>query len=221
MTAPTQQHDDLIRSAARRLSGHQRRLFQAEVAIALCDGSARLAERRFGWGRDAVEKGLHEARLGIRCVENFSARAKRPSEVKDPQLAADIRAVVEPCTLADPELKSQRRYTNLSAREVRQALKGHKGYTDDRLPSERTLRDILNRLGYRLRRVQKAKPLKRLPETDAVFANVAACREQYRGDPQTLEISVDAKAKVNEGDYCRGGKMQGRPFGAPAPGVGP
>ena len=207
MTAANEPHDELIRSAARRLKGHQRRLFQAEVALALCGGNPRAAERRFGWGRDAVATGLGEARLGIRCLDNFSARAKRPSEVKDPQLADAIRAIVEPCTLADPELKSERRYTNLSAREVRQALQEQHGYADDRLPSERTLRDILNRLGYRLRRVQKAKPLKKLPETDAVFANVAACRTQYQNDPQTLEISVDTKAKVNEGDYCRGGKV--------------
>ena len=44
--------------------------------------------------------------------------------------------------------------------EVRQALKDQKGYADDRLPSERTMRDILNRLGYRLKRVQKARPLR-------------------------------------------------------------
>jgi hypothetical protein len=214
MTAATQPHDDLIRSAARRLKGHQRRLFQAEVALALCGGNPRAAERRFGWGRDAVATGLGEARLGIRCLDNFAARARRPCEVKDPQLAADIRAIVEPCTLADPELRSDRRYTNLSAREVRQALRDRHGYGDDRLPSERTLRDVLNRMGYRLRRVQKAKPLKKLPETDAVFANVAACRAQYQGDPQALEISVDTKAKVNEGDYCRGGKV---PDGFPGP----
>ena len=214
MTASTHAHDDLIRSAARRLKGHQRRLFQAEVARALCGGNPRAAERRFGWGRDAVATGLGEARLGIRCAENFAARARRPSEVKDPQLAADIRAVVEPRTLADPELKSERRYTNLSAREVRRALQDHHGYRDDRLPSERTLRDILNRMGYRLRRIQKAKPLKKLPETDAVFANVAACHAKYQDDPATLEISVDTKAKVNEGDYCRGGKV---PDGFPGP----
>lgn len=206
MDASLQTHDDLIRSAARRLKGHPRRLFQAEVAQLLCAGSARAAERRFGWDRHAVATGLHEARSGLRSVENFSARGKLPCEVKDPQLAADIRAIVEPHTQADPELKSARRYTNLSAREVRQALKEHKGYSDDRLPSERTMRDILNRLGYRLKRIQKAKPLKRLAETDCVFANVAAAREQYRDDPQTLEISIDAKAKVHEGDYSRGGK---------------
>jgi hypothetical protein len=207
MTAATQAFEQLIRSAARRLKGHQRRLFQAEVANTLCGGSPRAAERRFGWWRDSVATGLHEAQTGIRCAENFPARGKSPGEVKDPQLAQDIRSIVEPHTLADPELKSTRRYTNLSAREVRQALKDHKGYSADRLPKERTLRDILNRLGYRLKRIQKAKPLKKLPQTDAVFANVQAAHQQYRDDPETLEISVDAKAKVNEGDYSRGGKM--------------
>lgn len=131
-----------------------------------------------------------------------------PCEVKDPQLAADIRAIVEPHTQADPELKSPRRYTNLSAAEVRQALQDLKGYSADRLPSERTLRDILNRLGYRLKRIQKAKPLKKTKDTNALFANVAAVRQQYADDPKTLAISMDAKAKVNEGDYCRGGKTR-------------
>jgi hypothetical protein len=206
MTASTEQFEKLIHSAASRLKGHQRRLFQAEVTDTLCGGSPRTAERRFGWGRDCVATGLHEARTGLRCVEDFPARSKAPCESKDPQLAADIRSLVEPHTLADPEVKTARRYTNLSAREVRKALEEQKGYPDDRLPGERTMRDILNRLGYRLKRIQKAKPLKKLPETDAVFENVEAAREQYRDDPQTLEISVDTKAKVNEGDYSRGGK---------------
>jgi hypothetical protein len=200
-------YEKLIRKAARLLKGHQRRLFQAEVADTLCHGSARAAGRRFGFDRIAVATGQHEARTSLRCVEDFAARARPRSEVKALQLAADIRAIVEPHTQADPEVKSPRRYTNLSAREVLAALKTQKAYTDDRLPSERTMRDILNRLGYRLKRIQKAKPLKRLPETDAVFDNVAAVHQQYRDDPQTLEISFDAKAKVHEGDYSRGGKM--------------
>src|SRR3954465_9393754 len=160
MTASLEQLEELIRSAARRLRGHQRRLFQAEVATHLCGGNPRLAERRFGWGRDAVATGLQEARLGIRCVEAFAARGQQPSEAKDPQLAADIRAIVEPCTQADPELKSPRVYTNLSAAEVRRALID-KGYAGQGLPSERTLRDILNRMGYRLKRIRKGKPLKK------------------------------------------------------------
>jgi len=207
VTASTQQqYESLIRSAAHRLKGHERRLFQAEVADALCGGNPRAAEARFGWGRESVATGQHEARSGIRCVEGFPAKGALPREEKEPQLAADVRAIVEPATQADPELKSSRRYTNLSAREVLEALKSQKGYTADRLPSERSMRDILNRLGYRIKRIQKARPLKKTKDTDAVFDNVEACRERYEGDPEALEISIDTKAKVNEGDYSRGGK---------------
>jgi hypothetical protein len=200
-----EQFEALIRSGARRLTGYQRRLFQAEVASELCGGSARHAERRFGWGRETVEKGLHESRHQMRCLENFAARGRQRSEQKDPQLAADIRVIVEPHTYADPEQKSARRYTNLSAAEVRAALIA-KGYSQEELPSERTMRDILNRMNYRLKRIQKGKPLKKTKQTDAIFANVKAVQEQIRTDPETLEISMDTKAKVGLGDYVRGGK---------------
>ena len=201
--------DALIRSGARRLTGHQRRLFQAEVATELCGGNPRLAERRFGWGRATVDKGLHELRSGMRCRENFAAKGRKRSEEKDPQLAADIRAIVEPHTSTDPGLKSPRRYTNLSAAEVGDALIA-KGYAKEGLPSERTMRDILNRMNYRLKRLQKGKPLKKVPETDAIFANVQQVREQARTEPETLEISMDAKAKLSLGESVRGGKNPDR-----------
>ena len=201
--------DTLICSGARRLTGYQRRLFMAEVTTELCEGSARQAERCFGWGRETVLKGLHESRQGIRCLENFAARGRLRSEEKDPQLAADIRAIVEPHTYADPQLKSSRRYTNLSAAEVREALIAT-GHPSEKLPSERTLRDILNRMNYRLKRIQKGKPLKKTKETDAIFANVKEVQQQARSDPETLEISMDTKAKVALGDYARGGKNQDR-----------
>jgi hypothetical protein len=205
MEDTVEKYDALIRSGARRLTGYQRRLFQAEVVTALCGGNARQAEYRFGWGRETVEKGLHEQQHGVRCLENFAARGRQRSEQKDPQLAADIRTIVEPHTYADPELKSARRYTNLSAAEVRDALID-KGHPEEALPGERTLRDILNRMNYRLKRIQKGKPLKKTEETDAIFANVKQVKKQVRDDPETLEISVDTKAKVALGDYARGGK---------------
>jgi len=201
--------DDLIRRAAKRLRGHQRRLFMAETTQELCAASPRQAEARFGWGRRTVAKGLRELHSGIRCLENFVARARPRWEQKYPQLAADIRAIVEPYTQADPQLQSARCYTNLSAREVCAALRAQ-GYAAQDIPKERTMRTILNRLNYRLKRIQKAKPLKKTKDTDAIFANVRAVRAQYQDDATTLQISMDAKAKVAEGEYSRGGKMPQR-----------
>jgi len=167
MEVGTESYDALLRSGARRLTGYQRRLFMAEVATELCAANARQAEVRFGWGRETVAKGLHEARSGIQCLENFTARSRRRSEENNPQLAMDIRAIVEPHTQADPELKSLRCYANLSAEEVRDALIA-KGHDAKKLPGIRTLRDILNRMNYRLKRIRKGKPLKKTKDMDAI-----------------------------------------------------
>jgi transposase len=221
MEAPSPRYDALLQAGARRLRGHQRRLFMAEVTQELCGGSARRAERRFGWGRDTVTTGLQELRRDLRCLENFAGRGRPRWEEQRPQRAQDIRAIVEPHTQADPELKSARRYTNLTAAEVLRELRTKKGYAAKELPSVRAMRDVLNRMNYRLKRTQKAKPLKKTKETDAIFANVAAARARFKDDPETLEISVDTKAKVSEGDYARGGENPDR-LGRPGPqGVGP
>ena len=78
-------------------------------------------------------------------------------------MAANIRAIVEPCSYADPELQLSRRYTNLSSREVREALI-KKGRPAAELPSERIDANVLNRINYTLKRIQKGKPLKKIEE---------------------------------------------------------
>ena len=203
--------DALLMVAARALTGRERRVFQGRVCLALCEGNSRKAEARFGWGRENVASGLlefteHEpGQIKVAA----SPRGRLRSEEKNPQLAMDIRLIVEPHTQSDPELKSSRQYTNLSAAEVRKFLKD-KGYDESQLPSERTIRDILNRMNYRLKRIQKGKPLKKTKDTDAIFANVKAAREKYTDDPETLEISVDTKTKVSLGEYSQGGKNTDR-----------
>jgi hypothetical protein len=206
MEAVRERYEALLCSAAKRLTGAEHRSFIAEVTQVLCDGSARRAEGQFGWGRETIQKGLHERRSGLRCVDNFAARGRPRWEAENQQRATDIREIVEPRTQADPELKSARRYTNMSAAEVLEALREQKQYRQEDLPSERSMRDILNRMNYRLKRIQKGKPLKKTKDTDAIFTNVRTVHEQSRLDPETLEISVDTKAKVSLGEYSRGGK---------------
>ena len=143
---------------------------------------------------------------------------KKRSEDQNPQLAIDIRLIVEPHTHTDPELKTERRYTNLSAAEVRQALLD-RGYSEAKVPSLRTMRDILNRMNYRLKRIQKGKPLKKTKETDAIFENLQAVRAEAEVDPKTLEISLDTKTKVKLGEYSMGGKNADRFRRQGAPGT--
>lgn len=212
MNATPDQYEELLRLLAKRLTGLPRRLFQAQVCLSLCDGKSRQAERRFGWGRQNVEEGMHELQSGLRCLENFKARGRRRSEEQNPQLAQDIRAIVEPQTYTDPELKSPRLYSNLTAGEVLTALRRDKGYRVEQLPRERAMRNVLNRMGYRLKRIQKGKPLRKTKDTDAIFANVHTAQQEAAADDETLEISIDTKTKVKLGEYGRGGK---NPHGQP------
>ena len=154
----TESLKETIQTAAAKLTGVRRREFQAEMVVKYCAGSPRRAERVFGWGRAAVRTGLNELRTGIRCVDNFSARGRRTTESKNPALVAQIHVIVEPESQADPKFQTPLAYTRITAKAVRQQLSARGA--PQHLPAERTLRDILNRLGYRLRRVRKTKPKK-------------------------------------------------------------
>jgi len=89
------QIDDL-RLATSKMSGVDRRSYQAQMALKYCDGNARLAERVFGWGRANIEVGLAVQRSGIICVgAQTSYSGSRRWEQKQPEAATALRAVAE------------------------------------------------------------------------------------------------------------------------------
>ena len=151
----------IILSAARKLTGFRRRQFQAEITLQYCAGKPRRAEELFGWGRAAVSTGLGEHRTGIRCLDNFSARGRHKTEDDHPELAQQIHALVEPQTQADRQLQTALGYTRITAAAVHRHLAANPTGTDKAVPAARTVSDILNRLGYRLRRVRKIAPQKK------------------------------------------------------------
>jgi hypothetical protein len=197
-----------FKDAARKLTGAKRRAFQAQVTLDYLDGSIWKAERVFGWSHHTVALGLNELRTGITCQGNFSARGNHKTETKFPELEADIRALADPESQADPKFQSPFLYTRITAKGMRQALIDQKGWTDEELPHENTIGVILNRLGYKLRRVQKTKPLKKIPQTDAIFENVRQENQAADDSPDVVRISMDAKAKVDVGDFSRDGESR-------------
>jgi hypothetical protein len=62
-----------LRLAASKLSGPERRSFEAEMTLKYCAGHPLKAEAVFGWGRETVALGLAEKRSGIICVGAQSA----------------------------------------------------------------------------------------------------------------------------------------------------
>jgi len=205
MTTLSEQHIATIKDAAKKLKGSKRRAFQAQVARDYLDSRARLTERTFGWARDTVTLGLHELRTGFTCLDNFKARGNKKTEEKNQQLESDIRSLAEPESQIEPKFQTAFKYTRITAKAMRKALITKKCWKDENLPGEKTIGNILNRLGYRLRRVQKAKPIKKIKETNAIFNNLNVINQESDKREDSLRISIDTKAKVDLCDSSRGG----------------
>lgn len=153
-------HIEDLRLASSHLSGAERRAFQATMALKYCGGNARRAERVFGWGRETVELGLHEQRTGIVCVGAQAAfGGNRLWEEQHPEVAHALWALAQSHSQQDPTFRTALSYTRLTAAEALAQLRAQ-GFPESCLPSPSTMAEVLNRNGYRLRKVVKAKPQK-------------------------------------------------------------
>src|SRR3989440_3584346 len=183
---PSQIHD--LRLAASKMTGATRRACQAEMTLKYCHGSARLAETIMGWSREAVEVGLAEHRTGIICLDAHAAFSGRKRwEEQYPEAAEALRQLAEAHAQQDPTFRTTLAYTRLTAAAAGEALRAQ-GVSEEHLPSPSTMAEVLNRMGYRLRKGIKAKPQKKIKETDAIFANIKKRPHgRGRGAGQTLE----------------------------------
>ena len=162
-TRPDETTIQTIKSVARKLTGAARREFQADVTLNHCHGSPRFARELFGWYPDSIRKGLAEREMNCLIVDR--KKTGRPKYIETlTSLQTDIRSLVDPNTCTHPTFDNTFRYTRMTAKAVIEALVREKGYTKKELPALSTMRELLGKMGYRLRRVQKTKPKKKFPK---------------------------------------------------------
>jgi hypothetical protein len=143
----TEQVKALLLNTAKELKGRPRRMVLARTVQALGEGGQRLAERELGWNRGTIRKGQHELEQGIVCLDAYSSRGRKRSEAHLPNLLNDITTLVDGQSQADPQFRTNRLYTRLTAREGRQQLIAQKGYRDEELPTAETIAPKLNEWG--------------------------------------------------------------------------
>jgi Rhodopirellula transposase DDE domain len=119
-------------------------------------------------------------------------------------LSTAIDTIVIEHSQIDPSFKTQRCYVRLTSRYILKELLLYKGYELHSF-CNKTVHNVLNRLGYTLKKVLKTKPVNKIPETDAIFSNVARQHALAQSNPRILRISIDTKAKVKIGNLSRGG----------------
>ncbi len=108
-----------------------------------------------------MELGLAEKRTGITCIGAQAAFGGNKSwEARFPEAAASLREIAEAHAQQEPSFLTTIAYTRLTAAEAIKQLQ-QQGYPDEQVPAPSTMALILNRMGYRLKPVVKAKPKKK------------------------------------------------------------
>ncbi|GAC1353808.1 MAG: hypothetical protein NVS4B12_04090 [Ktedonobacteraceae bacterium] len=103
---------------------------------------------------------MHELEQGTVCINAFSSHGRKRSEEHLLNLLRDITAIVDGQSQADPQFRTNRLYTRLTATEVRRQLIAQLGYRNNELPTSETIATKLNDLGYYPKQVTKSHPQK-------------------------------------------------------------
>ena len=122
-----------------------------------------------------------------------------------PTLEQDIDQITLNHCSTDPRFKHEKQYVKLTINEIISELIKTGKYTENSFKKS-AIANLLNKMGYNLKKVKKSKPLKKIEETDDIFNNVHQKRDEAMNNENTVLISLDTKDKVLLGPFSRGGK---------------
>lgn len=152
---------NVLNETKSKLKGPERRKFMAQIVSVMGPGGQSRAERELGWNKHTMIKGRKELESGISCIDNFSGRGRKCVEDHLPNILNDIKDLVNPGSQADPTFRTTKLYTPITAKEVHKRLIEEKHYSEDQLPTIRTIRTKLNQLNFHPQKVSKSKPKKK------------------------------------------------------------
>lgn len=192
-----------------RLDERQRRLWAAAEARSHGWGGLAAVARVTGMAQTTVRRGISD----LQSDEPWEAgQARRPGagrlsvQERDPALLEDLRGLLEPATLGDPE--GPLLWTSKSAAKLAGELRdlGHEIV-------DRSVLRLMGRLGFSMQANRKTREGSDHPDRDAQFQyiNATVSTALSAGEPV---ISVDTKKKELIGDFKAVGR-EWAPKGAP------
>jgi len=187
------------------ITGREKRIAAATIALEYGCGGQTFVSNELNMSRCTVRKGIREIKSGEKIEDKFNQRGRKKFTEQWPELTNQIKTIMDAQSQADPKFQTDRLYTNMSIKEVRNQLIQQFGYTDEELPTVRTLNTIANENGYTLRTVKKTNPIKTVPETEFIFENLDRLHRLAAEDENIIRLSIDTKDKVKIGEFSRGG----------------
>ena len=182
------------------LDERQRRLLLGTEAAELGRGGVKVVAAATGVHPDTVARGVREVAGQVEPATRVRAPGggrKKLSET-DPELAAQLQALVDPETRGDP--MSFLVWTTKSTKKLAGALTGA-GHP----VSDRTVARMLRAMGFSLQANTKVTEGRQHEDRDAQFRYLAERVAEYAAAGQPV-ISVDAKKKELVGAFKNGGR---------------
>ena len=158
----------------------------------------------FGLSRITIRKAIKIFENKVFYKKEIETRGRKKLTEIYPYLEKDITEVIENSLSTDPKFKTEKQYVNMTVKEIKKQLIETGKYEENSF-SNSSLNNILNEMGYGLKKVKKTKPLKKIKETDDIFDNVKKKKEEGSSDNKTVMISIDTKDKVLLGPFSRNG----------------
>lgn len=191
------------------------RVWLATEAQSIGRGGISVVSKATGMSRTTIYAGIQELQSDAvnkpeTEIKYHRVRAKGGGRKKliekDKELLTDLDALVEPVSRGDPQ--SSLRWTCKSTPKLAKELKAQ-GHS----VCQRTVCDLLSKLGYSLQSTRKTREGGTHPDRDAQFQHIAdeVAIFQRKGEPI---ISVDTKKKELVGDFKNAGQ-EWQPKGKP------
>ena len=154
-----------------------------------------------------VKKSLIIVKENITIISNKNRCGRKKVTENYLELKSDIRKIMEDNTYTDPHFESELQYSRLTIDEIMKQLLLTGKYSSNFI-SRSSLANLLNEMGYSLKKVERTRPLKKIEETDNIFENVNKKKEEAMNNQNCGLISIDTKDKVLIGPYSRKGKSR-------------
>jgi transposase len=182
-----------------------KRRWAACEAIALGRGGISAVSEATGISRTTIRKAVREINAQMpEIFDDLQDRVRQPGGGRrrlvenDPQLAADLRELLEATTRGDPTCSLL--WTCKSTRKLAQELNARGHHV-----SHMTVSRLLPDLGYSLQGNRKTREGSQHPDRDAQFQYINQQVKRYRRRRQPV-ISVDAKNRELVGDFHNSGR---------------
>lgn len=214
MTPYTPEVEDAMRRFHKSLNEKDRRRYAGIEALKLGRGGKNYIAGVVNCSRRTVHKGAIEVsglpsrevqdQIGEPCAARIrkAGGGRKPYWFEHPEIDDHFLAVLREHTAGDP-MDERIRWTNLREWEIVAILERDHNMR----VSRNVVRKLLKRHGYRLRKAQKRKSMKKkIPNRNIQFDYISQLRSEYE-DAGNPIVSMDTKKKEKLGNFYREGRL--------------